>query len=79
MFRPVLSLLFQSVRDNAGPNSYNNDLDSSMHHEMLLKAAYLCVSAAQELVDLITDNYPSEIGLLPPSWYNVFCMLAFLH
>ncbi|KAJ5118413.1 fungal-specific transcription factor domain-containing protein [Penicillium atrosanguineum] len=47
--------------------------DSTMEWTMLLKAASLCISVAQQLVSLVTDNAESDTSLLPPPWYSVFC------
>lgn len=45
----------------------------SMQDEMVLKAANLCVSGAQELLQLIEDNMFFKTDLLTPPWYTVFC------
>ncbi|KAF7542453.1 hypothetical protein G7Z17_g11559 [Cylindrodendrum hubeiense] len=58
----------QTYRDeSASPHSPNLE-----GNEMLMKAANVCVSVAQELVNLITVNFNSDDDLLPAPWYNVF-------
>lgn len=67
MLRPVLSGLcdpeFQSTKMVTDP----------IQDETMLKAANLCVSGAQELLQLIEENMHFKTDLLAPPWYTVFC------
>ncbi|KKP04921.1 hypothetical protein THAR02_02942 [Trichoderma harzianum] len=76
MLRPVLSGL-------CDPVSQSSDLGTgSMQDEMVLKAANLCVSGAEELLQLIEDNMYFKTDLFSPPWYTVFyihsCAIVFL-
>ncbi|KAL7908481.1 aldehyde dehydrogenase family domain-containing protein [Trichoderma velutinum] len=76
MLRPVLSGL-------CDPACQSSELDTgSMQDEMVLKAANLCVSGAQELLHLIEENMYFKTDLLSPPWYTVFyihsCAIVFL-
>ena len=75
MLRPVLSVLCDITRRSGGSGAATDQdsIESNMRQGMILKAAKLCLSVAQQLVDLITENAPS--GLSPAPWYNVFCKL----
>ena len=70
LLRPCLSELCDSTgMVLAQPGAAN----ASVRQSMLIKTGNLCVSVAQELVHLITENSRSRAHLLPPPWYNVFC------
>ncbi|KAL6692435.1 fungal-specific transcription factor domain-containing protein [Trichoderma pleuroticola] len=76
MLRPVLSGL-------CDPASQSGELGTgSMQDEMVLRAANLCVSGAQELLQLIEENMYFKTDLLSPPWYTVFyihsCAIVFL-
>jgi hypothetical protein len=67
MLRPVLSGL-------CDPAFQSSEFDTdSMQDGMMLKAANLCVSGAQELLQIIEDNMYFKTDLLSPPWYTVFC------
>ncbi|KAF2788531.1 hypothetical protein K505DRAFT_255310 [Melanomma pulvis-pyrius CBS 109.77] len=80
MLRPMLSVLCDLTRRSDATSTDEDSLESNMRHGMLLKAAKLCLSVAQDLVDLITSKAP--LGLCPAPWYNVFyihsCAMVFL-
>ncbi|KAM0260132.1 hypothetical protein ACHAQJ_002896 [Trichoderma viride] len=76
MLRPVLSGL-------CDPAFQSSELGTdSMQDGMMLKAANLCVSGAQELLQLIEENMYFKTDLLPSPWYTVFyihsCAIVFL-
>lgn len=73
MLRPVLSVLSGLASDSSKALQDNESFNTNMRQGMLVKAANLCVSVAQELVNLITVNMNAECDLLPAPWYNVFC------
>ncbi|KAL3441561.1 fungal-specific transcription factor domain-containing protein [Aspergillus insuetus] len=73
MFRPVLSVLFNSGSKNT-ESEQDSSMKSAMRQGMLDKGFSLCVSSARDLVDLITGNLDLCNGVLPPSWHNVFYM-----
>lgn len=74
LLRPVLSelcdLASSSTTIDAMHQGYH---ESSLRHEMLVRAANLCVSVAQGIASLITEISPSASDYLPAPWYNVFC------
>ncbi|KAH6994962.1 fungal-specific transcription factor domain-containing protein [Ilyonectria destructans] len=72
MLRPVLSVLSGLASDSSKALQDNESFNTNMRQGMLVKAANLCVSVAQELVNLITVNLNAECDLLPAPWYNVF-------
>lgn len=76
MLRPMLSGLCDMSRRSDAATTDQDSLESSMRHSMLLKAAKLCLSVAQELVDVITGKAASK--LCPAPWYNVFCEYRFI-
>ncbi|EXJ92311.1 hypothetical protein A1O3_00861 [Capronia epimyces CBS 606.96] len=73
--RPALLVILD--RDQyAFTFGYNEDTylsRSVLHLRMLSSLADLCVSAAQDLVDLVYNNCPSEHKLLHVWWYSVCC------
>ncbi|KAJ5148309.1 fungal-specific transcription factor domain-containing protein [Penicillium atrosanguineum] len=71
LFRRQANIL--ETRQTESPPTHDAT-DSTMEETTLLKAASLCISVAQQLVHLITDNAESDSNLLPPPWYSVFCM-----
>lgn len=74
MLRPALSIVCGLNKRQTKRPTDHDPTDSTMEGAMLLKAASLCISVAQELVHLITNNAGSDINILPPPWYSVFCM-----
>ncbi|VUC22993.1 unnamed protein product [Clonostachys rosea] len=71
LLRPALSELC-NFKSNDGPaTSQPDSLNASVREIMLVKSGNLCVSVAQELVSLITENPHSRAHFLPPPWYNV--------
>ncbi|KAH6605522.1 c6 transcription factor [Trichoderma cornu-damae] len=77
MLRPVLSSLCDPAFRSSEPGA-----DSNMQDGMMLKAANLCVSGAQELLQVIEENMYFKTDLLSPHWYTVFyihsCAIVFL-
>lgn len=73
LLRPSLSELCNSVSKTGLPSTQPSSLSKSVREVMLMKSGNLCVSVAQELVSLITENSHSRAHFLPPPWYNVLC------
>jgi hypothetical protein len=50
-------------------------LSNSFPQRVALQCSIICVRVAQEVIDLIFNNIPSDgsIGCLPAWWYNVLC------
>lgn len=71
MLRPMLLTVCDLTRRSSVAIIHKDSLESNLRHSMLLKAARLCLSVAQDLVDLITAKAP--LGLCPAPWYNIFC------
>ncbi|CAI6088219.1 unnamed protein product [Clonostachys chloroleuca] len=82
LLRPSLSELCNSVSKTGLPSTQPSSLSKSVREVMLMKSGNLCVSVAQELVSLITENSHSRAHFLPPPWYNVLyihgCALVLL-
>lgn len=73
MLRPALSALCDITREPASAPVRDASIQSDMRHSMLLKAANVCVSVAQELFQLIVESVDSSQDFLPAPWYTVFC------
>ncbi|CAH0045633.1 unnamed protein product [Clonostachys solani] len=82
LLRPSLSELCNSASNNSLPSGQPDSLNTSVREIMLMKSGNLCVSVAQDLVSLITENSHSRAHFLPPPWYNVLyihgCALVLL-
>ncbi|CAG9983791.1 unnamed protein product [Clonostachys byssicola] len=82
LLRPSLSELCNSVNKVGLPSTQPDSISTSVREIMLIKSGNLCVSVAQELVSLITENSHSRAHFLPPPWYNVLyihgCALVLL-
>ncbi|KAH7141321.1 fungal-specific transcription factor domain-containing protein [Dactylonectria estremocensis] len=76
MLRPVLTFL---ASDSCKASLETHSLTSNMRHDQLVKAANSCVSVAQRLVNLVTENFSPDSDLLPAPWYNVFFLGAGQH
>ncbi|KAE8406911.1 hypothetical protein BDV37DRAFT_242179 [Aspergillus pseudonomiae] len=76
MFRLVLSAaLFHSSGQDT-PSKTDPSMESAMRQDVLDKGVNLCVSSANDLVELITSNLHIHDDILPPFWHNVFCMCS---
>jgi hypothetical protein len=73
MLRPVLSGLCDSAFQSSEAGADSELARSDMQDGMMLKAANLCVSGAQELLQVIEENMYFKTDLLSPPWYTVFC------
>ncbi|CAH0022403.1 unnamed protein product [Clonostachys rhizophaga] len=82
LLRPSLSELCNSVSKTGLPSTQPDSINTSVREIMLIKSGNLCVSVAQELVSLITENSHARAHFLPPPWYNVLyihgCALVLL-
>lgn len=73
MLRPVLSGLCDPAFQSSEPGTDSDLARSDMQDGMMLKAANLCVSGAQDLLQVIEENMYFKTDLLSPPWYTVFC------
>ncbi|CAG7920223.1 unnamed protein product [Penicillium olsonii] len=71
LFRPTLSR-YCTIRDNMASDSLI-PMHDSFPHRVALQCSIICVKAAQESIQLIYNNVPSDGtgGPLPAWWYNV--------
>ncbi|KAK1138868.1 hypothetical protein N8T08_001739 [Aspergillus melleus] len=71
LFRPVLSK-YCTARDIAVTDPLFSLVDS-FPHRVALQCSVICVKVAQEVIDLIRDNIPTDgsSGPLPAWWYNI--------
>jgi hypothetical protein len=76
MLRPVLSVLCDMSRRSGTGTPDDDSIESNMRQGMLFKAARLCLSVTQDLVNVITEKAQSRLEVLPAPWYNVFCKYA---
>lgn len=79
LFRPTLSK-YCAVRDNAATDHLIsvNDL---LPQRVALQCSIICVKAAQESIELIYSNVPTDGtgGPLPAWWYNILCRHYEIH
>lgn len=75
LFRPALTMLCKAPCDVAEGACENETGFTSIRKEMVIKAANLCLSSANALVDVMTTNMDPSAERLPAPWYNVFCRL----
>ncbi|CAI7625149.1 unnamed protein product [Penicillium bialowiezense] len=71
LFRPTLSK-YCTLRDNTATDSLIS-ISDSFPHRLALQCSVICVKAAQESIQLIYNNVPTDGtgGPLPAWWYNV--------
>ncbi|CAG8365171.1 unnamed protein product [Penicillium salamii] len=71
LFRPTLSR-YCAIRDNTTSDSLI-PINDSFPHRVALQCSIICVKAAQESIQLIYNNVPTDGtgGPLPAWWYNV--------
>ncbi|KAF7586738.1 hypothetical protein BBP40_008381 [Aspergillus hancockii] len=71
LFRPILSK-YCTARDTTAPDSLV-PLDDSFPQRIAWQCSAICVKAAQEIIDLIHNNLPTDgsAGPLPAWWYNI--------
>ncbi|KIW99851.1 uncharacterized protein Z518_10779 [Rhinocladiella mackenziei CBS 650.93] len=75
LFRPALLIVLDRDQDSFafGPDGETSSDHSVLHQRMLRNLADLCVSAAEDLLDVIYSGRESEQSSLPAWWFNVFC------
>ena len=73
LLRPLLSELCDSANKPTAESNQHGSTSPSMLQSMLMNPANLCVSVAQDLAHLITENSRSKAHLLPPPWYIILC------
>jgi hypothetical protein len=73
MLLPVLSVLLDTSRQPGIETPKDDSMGSNVRHDMLFRAAKLCLSVTKDLVNLITKKAESAPESLPAPWYNIFC------
>ncbi|KAB5550759.1 fungal-specific transcription factor domain-containing protein [Coniochaeta sp. 2T2.1] len=72
MLLPVLHVFLESGLRSGVNTPRDNPIHNGIQDDMLLKAARLCLSITQDLVNLITGKTQSSPESLPAPWYNIF-------
>ncbi|KPI34545.1 uncharacterized protein AB675_7396 [Cyphellophora attinorum] len=72
LFRPLLLRTLADFRRQARQSETNDEQKSTLHEGLLVQSSVLCISAAQELSRLITENLEKETDLLPEWWHDIF-------
>lgn len=73
LFRPLLLALLDCDQDPTRGLVGENLTNTILEKTILTKISTSCVTAAQSLVDLITDCEDQGSRALPAWWYNIFC------
>lgn len=78
LFRPTLAR-YCTAREVATEDQLIS-LNDSFPRRVALQCSIICVKVAQEVIELIFNNTPSDgsTGSLPAWWYNILCETSFL-
>jgi hypothetical protein len=75
LLRPALSILCATPTESSEYLASDDPVVGSVKQEVIMKAANMCLSTTEALVNLITTKIDPEADRLPAPWYNVFCEL----
>ncbi len=73
LFRPLLLALLNCDQDPTTSVISESLTNTLLEKAILTKISTSCASAAQSLVDLITECEDRGSRALPAWWYNVYC------
>jgi hypothetical protein len=76
LFRPALLQLCALGQCKAGGQATEGLMKSELRHALVVQASTTCISAAQDLTDLIFSQKGLDSEELPEWWYNVFCTFS---
>ena len=73
LLRPVLLVLYQHEQTPSPSARDDDSVESMVKLDTLIRVAKICVSAAMELIDLISTILCEGIEPSIVWWYGVFC------
>ncbi len=76
LFRPALLQLCALSQSKASGQATDGLTKSELRHALVIQASTTCISAAQDLTDLIFHRKGLDNEELPEWWYNVFCTVS---